>query len=200
MAGTTGDTRTELEQQRLDAMKELYVTGHRFSEMVNPLKAAGLIGCQNCDDPKRQRRNINGEIICRTCANTIAVFWERNEHELKVTEKDLERVKWEWSGVQRFVMRACHRHYLREIVTSTTKTEIVRVENPKDGEPIERPVVTTTERREWRIDRGLLQLMSTVADKIAKVNGMDLDEPEGDGIPPGGKVTFETPEGDDVVM
>lgn len=184
-----------IEETRWRQMKALKCEGLSFAEMVPRLAEMDLVACRNCEGgvPKT-RKTKSGLEICTTCEDTLTQFWRRNIPRLKAEEADILEVKSEWLDAKRFVMRTCRAEYRRCAVTRTTRTELVKIEGAKEGEPQERELVTTTEREEWRIDKGLLSLYSQTANEIAKVLGMELDEPEGDGDVPRGKINVNRPD------
>jgi hypothetical protein len=161
------------ETERWRALKILRAAEMPWSEIVNSLTESGLLDCRNHSET---RTTPGGLTFCTTCEDTVTQFWRRNAHKLREDEVDVLEARWSWERGQEYVARMCREHVVRDVEIVTDKTEMVMVKTESGA--VEKPVTTRTVRRERQIDRGLLQLLSTVYDKMARLRGVDVDNPD----------------------
>jgi hypothetical protein len=185
------DTITDLEHLRFERIKVMKIQKLKFRDMVEPLRAEGLLTCQNCTNgtPRKRASKSSGE-VCRTCENTLSVFWKRNITRLADDDVDLLEVKWEWIEGKRHLQRIALERSQQRVVITTTRRETVADDK---GNPVTTEYVT--ERVENRIYPELLRLYDDLGDDIARINGLDTEDPESLTPSPRSKVTLRLPAG-----
>jgi hypothetical protein len=181
------DVVPEVEIDRWQAIKEHYAEGMTFAAMVPLLRDAGLLDCQK---GHRQRRGKNGTTVCATCENTATQTWLRGLARLGEVEANALEVRGAWIEDHEFIIRTCRERCIQRVRITTTRSEMVARTVTVDGvETVsEVPSTITTVREEVRINQGLLRLLSETRDKITRMTGIDLDDPEAMEKVPRGKV------------
>lgn len=178
---------TAAELDRWHAVKIFYAEGMTFAAMVPLLHEAGLLDCQKSH---RQRRGRGGEMICATCEDTTGQTWRRGLARLGEEEANAFEVRGAWIEDHEFIIRTCRERCIQHVKITTTRTEQVTRTETIDGATItkEVPSTITTVREEVRINQGLLRLLSETRDKITRMTGIDVDDPESMEKVPRGKV------------
>lgn len=173
LAVRMADTWEEVERLRFEQMKIFRVQKLSFADMVPRLRALELLSCQNCENgTPRIRTTKSGKEVCRTCENTISVFWKRNVTRLSEDELDLLDARWEWLAGKKHIQRICLARHVQKVIITTTRSETVA---DADGKPTTQDIVTT--REETRIYPELLRLYDQIGDSIARASGINTEDP-----------------------
>ena len=200
------DFQTETEGERWKRMKMLRAEGHNFTAMVPVLVSEGLLDCQT-DHRQRKRR---AGAVCATCENTIFAFWKRHIGRLTEDERDMMEERWRWreahewaaklareKSLQNVVVRTIRRTWIEPGDDSAWTVTIITPDGPREAIVRSRDVtgcakiVTETERHEMRIYPELIRVAMEAVDKLAKMAGIDLDDPDAAEKTPRGKVSVE---------
>lgn len=166
-----------IDLDRLDVIGILHERGKSFTEMVPTIQGLGLLTCQ---ESHHKRPLLDGTPVCTTCANTLLVQWRRYLAKLGDSDIDVDETKGAWLHAHAEVYRICRQRCVQEIAVETTRTEYVTT--PADaaaGTPATTAeVVTRTVRKETRVNTSLLRLSLEVRDKMLRMAGVDLDDPD----------------------
>lgn len=198
-------TKAEQEAEDLEArfqrIKQLRYEGLTFAKMLPTLIKEGYLPlhAEHENKPPRAKggrtAKRNAE-VCASCEHAIGEQWRRNHARLRDDEPDVDEQRWKWFADQEWIIATARADYRQRVVITTTKrkqvepipgsmwTVRVKLENGEveqrlyPAESIEgiAEIVETTERVEHRIYPQLLELMSEVRDKVARVAGVDVDE------------------------
>lgn len=154
------------EAERFYAIKVYRAAEYSWPEIIQFLIDDGLIECKN---HRRFRPSKGAAEVCMTCEMTVTQFWRRNLQNLSDEEVSLLEVRWQFTEALEWSARMCRDHARRDIEDITEVTTI-----GEDG----KPVTVRTIHRETKIDRGLLRLYAHLRERIAKVSGLDIEDPD----------------------
>lgn len=171
------------EQLRWRHMKALRYEGFDFVDMVKPLQALGLLECRNCEaGTPITRTTATGDEICTTCEDTITQFWRRNLRRLATEEAEVLEVKGGWIEAHLYIAQTCRKNAVITAEVITERTENVERVETVNGQEVKTvvPVTVRTVRRERRVNLAAVRLLSEVHDKMAKMAGFDLADPDFD--------------------
>lgn len=215
-------------EARFRRVKQLRYDGYTFAAMIPTLIKEGYLPehVKHGNEPARTKggrtAKRNAE-ICSRCENAVSEQWRRLHARLREDEPEVDEQRWKWFRDQEWIVEQCRTDYRQRVVITTTKrkqvepipgsmwTVRVKLDNGEveqrlyPAESIEgiAEIVETTERVEHRIYPQLLELMSEVRDKVARVAGVAVDEVgdpdaerESTGAPRGLRVTVPAGWGD----
>jgi hypothetical protein len=150
---------------RFAVMKVMYGEGIAFVDMIPVLIALGLLECQD-GHRSRPGREL-GTTVCEGCENNLNQYWRRSLARMGAEELDRDEVKGAWLHDHVLIAEECIRRRVQHVVTETTHTAL-----DADG----KEVVTTTVKRETKINIGAMRLLSEVRTKIARLSGLDVED------------------------
>lgn len=166
----TPEQLADLELDRFTVMRVLRAERFSFPAMIPVLVELGLLECH--DDHRFRVRRDNGESVCISCENNLAVFWKRGLARLGEKAIDPKEAKGAWFEDHEFIMQMCRENAIGPAKRTTTRTtETVEIVEGKEVK------TTNTVRNvtEFRvINHGLLRLLSDVRDKMARVGGFNV--------------------------
>jgi hypothetical protein len=168
-----------IELTRAQVMTALKSERMTFAEMIPILAGMGLLTCKET----HHMRSSWGNLICESCENILNVTWSRHMRRLGARELDADEVRGAWIYAHGFIENVCMQRYLQDAVIETTRTDFVHGQDAS-GKPTVTEVVTKTVRRETRINFAALKLLSEVRDKMARMAGFDVSDPDPAGPTP----------------